>query len=280
MSRDIFQGYIKKHDFLICADSDGCVMDVMNIKHEKCFAPCFVEAFELQERSEEAINKWLKINLYSKTRGINRFKGCLQALTDLNIKPNGFETFKKFCENSPELSNRALEIALANDNNQCMQKVLEWSIATNKAIVALSEQVNNKPFPGAKEALHTASRLCDIAGVSSANRIALESEWEEHGLTSFINILLSQEAGSKAYCIASLLEKGYSSKKVIMIGDAVGDINAALENGVWFYPIIIGSEAGSWKRFQYEVLNLLIEEKITEELQQQWLNEFYSSLGI
>lgn len=31
--------YVKKKDFLICVDSDGCAMDTMDIKHIKCFGP-------------------------------------------------------------------------------------------------------------------------------------------------------------------------------------------------------------------------------------------------
>ena len=37
----------KKHDILICVDSDGCAMDTMNIKHMKCFGPCLVEEWGL-----------------------------------------------------------------------------------------------------------------------------------------------------------------------------------------------------------------------------------------
>ena len=31
--------YVKKHDLLVCVDSDGCAMDTMNIKHLRCFGP-------------------------------------------------------------------------------------------------------------------------------------------------------------------------------------------------------------------------------------------------
>lgn len=30
-------------DFLICIDSDGCAIDTMNIKHIRCFGPCFIQ---------------------------------------------------------------------------------------------------------------------------------------------------------------------------------------------------------------------------------------------
>jgi hypothetical protein len=38
----IFDHFERKHDFLVCVDSDGCVMDTMNCKHFHCFGPCMV----------------------------------------------------------------------------------------------------------------------------------------------------------------------------------------------------------------------------------------------
>ena len=33
------KAFNKSKDFLICVDSDGCIMDTMDIKHFKCFGP-------------------------------------------------------------------------------------------------------------------------------------------------------------------------------------------------------------------------------------------------
>ena len=38
-----FQNYKKEHDYLICVDSDGCVMDTMTCKHMHCFGPGVVD---------------------------------------------------------------------------------------------------------------------------------------------------------------------------------------------------------------------------------------------
>ena len=38
----VFESFVRKHDFLVCVDSDGCVMDTMNCKHFHCFGPCLV----------------------------------------------------------------------------------------------------------------------------------------------------------------------------------------------------------------------------------------------
>lgn len=266
----------KKNEFLVCADSDGCVMDVMDAKHEKCFAPCFIESFELNPRCTEAYETWLKINLFSRTRGINRFKACLLTLKALGVEMEGLEDFEDFCNNSPELSNRAIEELLKTKDSPFMRRVLEWSEETNKEIKKLSE--DGAPFENAYEAIKEASKVADIAAVSSANKMALEHEWEKHNFTEFVHGLLSQEEGSKSFCINALLEKGYAKEKVIMIGDAPGDIKAAMDNGVWCYPIIVGQEAESWRKFKDEVLPALVNGTLTKTEQDAWIEKYYSVL--
>ena len=71
----IFDSFERKHDFLVCVDSDGCVMDTMNCKHFHCFGPCMVTEWCLEEWKEEILDRWNVINLFSMTRGINRFQG-------------------------------------------------------------------------------------------------------------------------------------------------------------------------------------------------------------
>ena len=65
-------------------DSDGCVMDTMRIKHVHCFGPCLVREWELWRHEEAILSRWNEINLYSPTRGINRFKGLAMALKEIN----------------------------------------------------------------------------------------------------------------------------------------------------------------------------------------------------
>ena len=71
---DKFLTYTKRNDFLVCVDSDGCAMDTMDIKHVKCFGPCMVEEWGLGAWREEILARWNEINLYTMTRGVNRFK--------------------------------------------------------------------------------------------------------------------------------------------------------------------------------------------------------------
>jgi hypothetical protein len=77
--RDRIQDFQKNKDFLVCVDSDGCAMDTMEVKHRKCFAPKAIEIWKLQSIEAKFLQVWNMVNLYSKTRGINRFKGLVKT---------------------------------------------------------------------------------------------------------------------------------------------------------------------------------------------------------
>ncbi len=69
------------HDFFIGIDSDGCVFDSMEIKHKECFAPMFIKHFSNCKPSANTPAKvWEFVNLYSKTRGCNRFHAVIRSL--------------------------------------------------------------------------------------------------------------------------------------------------------------------------------------------------------
>ena len=65
--------FAPQKNFLVCVDSDGCAMDTMDIKHIRCFGPCMVDEWQLGQWQEEILKRWNAINLYTMTRGINRF---------------------------------------------------------------------------------------------------------------------------------------------------------------------------------------------------------------
>lgn len=249
----IFDTYARKHDFLVCVDSDGCVMDTMNCKHFHCFGPCMVEEWELNQWREEILERWNVINLFSMTRGINRFKGLAMALGEINEKYTpipGIASLQRWTETAPALSNDGVAKAAAEASDpearQILEKALSWSKAVNASIVKLPEEMK-VPYEGAKEGLAAAHRFADVAMVSSANRDAVEEEWGKFGLLVHTDIVLAQDVGSKAACIAEMLKFGYDPKKVLMVGDAPGDCDAAEKNGVHYYPILVNHEKESWE---------------------------------
>lgn len=239
----------KRKDYLICVDSDGCAMDTMDIKHIRCFGPCMVAEWALESWRDQILKRWNDINLYTMTRGINRFKGLAMALGEIDreLTPiEDVEELTKWAENAPELSNRAVKEIFERTGTPIFAKALSWSIAVNEAINALP-QSEKQPFAGVKEGLAAAHGVADVAVVSSANRDAVEEEWKLYGLLEHVDVLLCQDAGSKAHCMGELLKKGYAPDHVLMVGDAPGDRDAAKKNGVYYYPILVRREGESWE---------------------------------
>lgn len=63
-----------KDRYIVCIDSDGCVMDTMNFKHKLCFIHWRTKMWNVKNK-ERFLQIWNNVNLFSETRGINRFKG-------------------------------------------------------------------------------------------------------------------------------------------------------------------------------------------------------------
>lgn len=240
-----------------------------------------VTEWNLEEWKEPILERWNEVNLYTLTRGINRFKGLAVALTEINdkyIKIEGLDEFVKWTEETKELSNEALEVEIQKTNNVCIKKALEWSKSVNKSIDLLSDD-EKQPFEGVKEAIIEAKKKADIAIVSSANEKAVLDEWSKHGLLEHVDIVLTQNIGSKAYCISKLIEKGYSKNNALMVGDALGDLKAAESNEVSFYPIMVKREKESWSRFTKEALEKFIGNSYSGEYQEKVIDEFKENLS-
>ena len=271
----------KTKDFLVCVDSDGCAMDTMDIKHIKCFGPCMVEVWQLQKWEKDILKRWNEINLYTLTRGINRFKSLSLALSEINEQYraiDGINDLIYWSENADELSNASLEKEIKNaPEKEIFKLALKWSENVNEAIKKLPKS-EIKPFPLVKEALKLAHEKADVAIVSSANLGAVLDEWEKHGLLEHTDIVLTQNVGSKAFCISELLKKGYDNKKVVMCGDAPGDLKAAESNNVYYFPILVKNEEKSWQDFINQGFSHLLDGSY-KEYETIIKRDFYKNLG-
>ena len=281
----VFDIFAKKHDYLVCVDSDGCAMDTMDCKHFHCFGPCLVAEWGLEEWREPVLFRWNEINLYQMTRGINRFKALAIALREINedyTPIEGIEALVHWAEASPALSNDGVKQALENaadpSAKKIFEKALSWSKAVNASIVTLPEDVK-VAYENAKEGLAAAHTFADVAVVSSANRDAVEEEWSTHGLLEHVDIVLAQDVGNKAHCIAEMLKFGYEPDKVLMVGDAPGDADAAEKNGVYYYPILVNKEPESWQELISEGLEHLKSGTYGANYQNKKKEEFLRNLG-
>ena len=272
--------YQKKKDYLICVDSDGCAMDTMDIKHILCFGPCMVTEWGLEEWKDAILTRWNEINLYTMTRGINRFKGLALMLREIHetyTPIQDVDVLETWVENSKELSSGALQKAMETNDSVILKKALSWSQHVNASINELPFEVK-KPFEGVKEGLAYAHQFADVAIVSSANLQAVLEEWELYGLLEHVDIVMSQNVGSKAYCIQELLKKGYDTEKVFMAGDALGDYEAAEKNHVFYYPILVRHEKESWSEFRDQAVDKLVDGTYGGDYQHQKIDAFMENL--
>lgn len=275
-----FEEYKKSQEFLVCIDSDGCAMNTMEIKHRKCFAPEIIKTWGLFEKEEYILNLWYDLNLYKKTRGINRFKGLAETFKIISkegIEIEDLNSLINWVETTNELSNRSLLKEIEKTNSKILKMTYEWSLNVNIAIEDLPK--GDEPFENVKEGLEKLSKIVDVAVVSSANDEALKDEWNRNDFVKYLRALLGQGSGTKEHCIAELKKKGYEVEKILMVGDALGDLDAALKNNVKFYPILVNKEGYSWERLVNEAVPKLINGTFDEVYQNQLIEEFKKSLN-
>ena len=67
-------------EYLVCIDSDGCLLDNMELKHKECFCPATVNCWNLQGASKYVREVAEFVNLYSRMRGFNRFPAIIRTL--------------------------------------------------------------------------------------------------------------------------------------------------------------------------------------------------------
>ena len=241
-------------------DSDGCIFDSMEIKHKECFTPMFIKHFHLQAVSKYARECWDFVNLYSKTRGANRFPALVRAVKLLGERPQvkarnvmmpDLKPLEEWIARETKLGNATLNAEVKNGNTGLAQ-VKVWSDAVNAAVADIVHGV--PPFPLVRESLQKLSAKADAMCISQTPAEALQREWAEHGIDQFVKVIAGQEMGTKTEHIKFAAAGKYPPEKILMVGDAPGDFNAAKKNGALFFPIVPGHEEDSWKRLHEEGL--------------------------
>ncbi len=284
--RDELAALPKTHDFFIGFDSDGCVFDTMELKHKECFCPAVIKHLGCQPVSKIAREVWDFVNLYSKTRGCNRFL-AIQHFRDLlaehpDAKARGFQPMElkeldAWIERETKLGNPALEAELERDDTPELSRMLDWSREVNARVADMVSGL--PPFPGVMAVLKQARDRADMIVVSQTPLEALEREWEENGMTSYVGLIAGQEHGTKTEHIRYATQgKGYDPDKVLMVGDAPGDYSAAAENNTLFFPIVPGQEEQSWKELRDAGLERLFKGTFAGDYQRQLLDRFNAAL--
>lgn len=268
-----------KQKFFIGIDSDGCVFDTMELKHKECFIPNIINYYELQGVSKYAREAAEFVNLYSKSRGINRFPALVEALEWLQKRPEVQargakikipESLRKWIKEETKLGNPALEKKVAETNDADLAHALKWSVAVNETVKGMVRGV--PPFPYVRESLTKLMGQADMLVVSATPNEALEAEWTEHEIAKFVTAICGQEAGNKKETLTNAAK--YEPNHALMIGDAPGDYNAAKANDCLFFPINPGDEENSWKRFYDEGIDKFLNLEFAGDYQKALLDEF------
>lgn len=289
--REKLKNFPRAKKFLIAIDSDGCVFDSMNPKQIVVFHPKTMEFYGLW-----GIESYLRevaefVNLFSKTRGCNRFVALQHIYRFLKERP---DVKKVLSEGGISLADTASlddyirtykDISLGNPtleeytkkiSEPSLSKLLEWSKSVN---LTIAKKIKNiPPFAEVRESLELASKKANLVVVSQTPYEALDREWKEHDLDGYVDAIAGQEMGKKEDHIRIAAQKKYTHDKILMIGDAPGDKKAADGNGALFYPIIPGRETQSWEKLLEEALPKFFEGTFAGAYQENLLAEFDRAL--
>jgi phosphoglycolate phosphatase-like HAD superfamily hydrolase len=272
----------KKH--LIAIDSDGCVFDGMSIKHREAFIPAAIEVFALQDHAGLYREIAEDVNLFSDWRGINRFESlysCLALTRALAESPPDLPDLAplgEFVRTAPSLSNTTLAAQLRISPAPILEKALTWSEETNRLVADLAPRI--PVFSGVAAALQSASQQANLMVCSAAARASLEHEWIAARLEPLVTFIAGQEFGPKAEQIRQAARTaGIEPSRVLLLGDAVGDLEAASSVGARFFPIVPGAEASSWRTFHREVLPVFVAGAYPAEAEAAHVRAFREVLG-
>lgn len=275
--------FTPRHEYLVGIDSDGCAFDSMEIKHKECFIPNIIHHYNLQAVSKYAREAAEFVNLYSKSRGINRFPALIEALEWLRRRPEvvarGVEIeipqgLVQWMQRETKLGNPALKQAVDATGDADLKQALAWSQDVNDTVGKVVRGV--PPFPYVRESLEKLSPQADLLVISATPNEALEREWQEHDLARYVQAICGQEVGTKKETLATA--KKYPAGHALMIGDAPGDYQAAQANDALFFPINPGAEEASWQRLYEEGIERFLAGTFAGEYQQSLVEEFESYL--
>jgi phosphoglycolate phosphatase-like HAD superfamily hydrolase len=275
-----------EHAYLICIDSDGCAFDTMEVKHKECFIPNTIRYWGLQPIAKYAREAAEFVNLYSKWRGENRFPALIRTFDLLASHPKVLArrftlpkatALREWIAAESKLGNPALEKYCAEHPAEDLQIALQWSKAINASVDEIV-QGGLPPFPYVREFLEAAAPRADLMVCSQTPSAALRREWQEQGVAQHLFCIAGQEMGKKSEHIAYASAGRFDPNRILMIGDAPGDHEAAKKNGACFFPIMPGSEDESWKALYEEGLGRFLDGTFRGDYQDALLRRFESCL--
>lgn len=273
------------HDSIVCIDSDGCVFNTMEIKQKNCFHPQIIRHWNLEPIARYVRETAEFVNLYSMGRGRNRFLTLIETFDLLRDRPEvkasgtavpGLERLRRWVESESALGNPSLQRAVDETGDPELADVLEWSLRVNEKVAAISGDVTI--FRWVKESLDKIRPKSDMIVVSQTPAEALVREWSDNKLVDYPLLIAGQEMGSKAEHISMSTGGRYSSDRILMLGDSLGDLRAAKSNKALFYAINPAHEDASWERFYSEAYEMFLAGEYAGEYEDRVIEQFLTLL--
>jgi phosphoglycolate phosphatase-like HAD superfamily hydrolase len=277
--------FVPDNDFFIGIDSDGCVFDTMEVKQKEFFIPNALKYFDLFSISGVLRETWEFINLYSSYRGGNRYISLIKVFELLKTRNEiaysycdlpDLNSLKEWVGSETKLGNQTLRKYLEVNYDTDLEKVTVWSEAVNSDIDKWLHNI--PPFPNAISSIKKFSQFADLIVVSQTPLEALDREWEEHDLKKYTKLIAGQEHGTKTEHLLLTAKDKYPDNSILMIGDAIGDLEAAKNNEVLFFPIIPGKEDVSWERLMKEGINKFMSGEFSGRYENRLIDEFKNLL--
>lgn len=266
--------------YFIGVDSDGTAFNSMIPKHRVAFIPATIKVWNLQQYTDTVFDIGERINLYSKHRGINRFPGQLMLFEELKekgIDVGDYSAFENYIKSSKNYSNNSLKEYMTKNPDIFLDKVYEWSTLGDKLFFEAANGM--PPFKWVKESLNKVTEFANITVVSSASAKGLIEDWTSGGIAEYTFEIMGQENGTKKQQLKKAVGDIYSDGYVLMIGDAIGDYEAAKSVNALFYPIMPGKEEESWLEFLNVGSTKFFYGTFAGEYEKKLLNEFLSILS-
>lgn len=285
----------REHDFAICIDTDGCVLDNMWAKQVVVFHPLFMDMNGLRD-----VEMFFRIhaehhNLWATTRGCDRYVAVRHTLASLLEDPDArgvlpvayteelrasAEGYVQFIEGSEGARGFGIptlaEYHRLNGLDYNVTRLLAWAEAVNRTFEFVT--LGMAPFDGVRETLEYLSGKADVMVVSATPYSDLAQWWTRTELAPYVQAIAGKEMGKKADHIRLLKEAGgYGDDEVIMVGDGGGDLKAARANGVLFYPTPAGAEQSAWENAR-DAFDAFFAGRYRGELEDEKVAEFQGVL--
>ncbi len=273
--------FTPQHDFFVGVDSDGCVFDTMEIKQKQCFHGLIAKTWDLLPVEPLLRETAEFVNLYSQSRGSNRFVALLQTLDLLRERPEirnagvtvaKMDGLRAWIDEESQLGNPALKARVAATGDPDLSRVLDWSLAVNDEVETVVQHA--PPFKWVHECLRKMATQADILVVSQTPAEALVREWEMNDMMGSIAFIAGQELGTKTEHIAMATRDRYPPTHILMIGDAPGDCDAAKANDAFFFPINPAQEEASWQLLYDEAFDKFVAGAYAGEYERELIKEF------